>query len=64
MIFLINVLHLEVLLDIVGINHHTQMLSLQGEVQIQVQIYPERTRLSTQSMHFNFTLNISTLLLK
>lgn len=61
MIFLINV---EVLLDIVGINHHTQMLSLQGEVQIQVQIYPERTRLSTQSMHFNFTLNISTLLLK
>lgn len=56
-----NVLHLEVLLDIVGINHHTQMLSLQGEVQIQVQIYPERTRLST---HFNFTLNISTLLLK
>lgn len=62
MIFLINVLHLEVLLDIVGINHHTQMLSLQGEVQ--VQIYPERTRLSTQSMHFNFTLNISTLLLK
>lgn len=59
MIFLINV---EVLLDIVGINHHTQMLSLQGEVQIQ--IYPERTRLSTQSMHFNFTLNISTLLLK
>lgn len=60
MIFLINVLHLEVLLDIVGINHHTQMLSLQGEVQI----YPERTRLSTQSMHFNFTLNISTLLLK